>query len=89
MFDCILDFVVSIYTVTLCRLHRIFCGLETYKEDPDYSLHREGTERLPCVFPRLFIKRGIHIVDVLFSKLILGKPQSFAEALEVYDFSCT
>ena len=23
----ILDFVVSIYTVILCRLHRIFCGL--------------------------------------------------------------
>ena len=52
---------------------------ETYKEDPDYSLHREGTERLPCVFPRLFIKRRIHIVDILFAKLILGEPQAFAE----------
>ena len=27
MFGNILDFVVSIYTVILCRLHRIFCGL--------------------------------------------------------------
>ena len=27
MFGNILDFVVSIYTVTLCRLHRIFWGL--------------------------------------------------------------
>ena len=30
MFGIILDFVVSIYTVILCRLHRIFCGLEKY-----------------------------------------------------------
>ena len=28
MFSNILDFVVSIYTVILCRLHRIFWGLE-------------------------------------------------------------
>ena len=28
MFGNILDFVVSIYTVILCRLHRIFCGLD-------------------------------------------------------------
>ena len=27
MFGNILDFVVSIYTVIRCRLHRIFCGL--------------------------------------------------------------
>ena len=29
MFGNILDFVVSIYTVRLRRLHRIFCGLST------------------------------------------------------------
>ena len=27
MFSYILDFVASIHTVILCRLHRIFCGL--------------------------------------------------------------
>ena len=27
MFSFILDFAASIYTVILCRLHRIFCGL--------------------------------------------------------------
>lgn len=29
MFMIILDFAASIYTVIYCRLHRIFCGLET------------------------------------------------------------
>ena len=32
-----------------------------------------------CVLPRLFIKRRIHIVDILLIKLLLGKPQAFAE----------
>ena len=52
---------------------------ETYKEDPEYSLHREGTERLPCVFPRLFIKRWIHIVNILLPELFLSQPQAFTE----------
>ena len=29
MFMIILDFAASIYTVICCRLHRIFCGLES------------------------------------------------------------
>ena len=36
MFVDILDFVVSIYTVTLRRLHRIFRGLEKYMTPHSY-----------------------------------------------------
>ena len=38
MFGYILDFVVSIYTVILCRLHRIFCGLPDKQKSPDFSV---------------------------------------------------
>ena len=46
MFGYILDFVVSIYTVILCRLHRIFCGL--YYDDvipPDTDRVKEGLDK--------------------------------------------
>ena len=36
MFGNILGFVVSIYTVTLRRLHRIFCGLSAGEVDLPY-----------------------------------------------------
>ena len=38
MFGNILDFVVSIYTVTLRRLHRIFCGLPFAAIDIDHCV---------------------------------------------------
>ena len=37
-------------------------------------------------FP-LFIETRVHIIDILFSKLLLGEPQAFAEALEMNDLA--
>ena len=49
MFVFILDFAASIYTVILCRLHRLFCGLDsTHEERIEYILLKQ-TEHLSSI----------------------------------------
>lgn len=51
------------------------------------EINRSGCVPLRFSSPRLLVKSGVHIVDVLLVHLVLRQPQALTETLEVDDLS--